>query len=88
MKEIVNRLAPDFVLPRLGGGRVGLSDLRGKVVVLNFWATWCPHCIEELPSLESGAVRSTSGGRGVRSQAASSRSGSAKGQTERRRTSV
>lgn len=46
--------APDFVLEEHGTGRlVRLSDLRGKVVVLNFWATWCPPCIAEMPELEA-----------------------------------
>jgi peroxiredoxin len=43
------REAPDFVLTDLQGQAVKLSDLRGKAVVLNFWATWCPPCKEEIP---------------------------------------
>jgi peroxiredoxin len=42
VKELINRLAPDFILPTLGGGRLALSDLRGQVVVLNFWSAECP----------------------------------------------
>lgn len=34
--------APDFRLDTLDGGKVNLSDLRGKIVIVNFWATWCP----------------------------------------------
>jgi peroxiredoxin len=41
--------APDFELTDLQGHAVRLSDLRGKAVVLNFWATWCPPCKEEIP---------------------------------------
>jgi peroxiredoxin len=44
--------APPFRLPAVAGGEVDLQSLRGRVVVLNFWATWCPPCVEELPSLE------------------------------------
>lgn len=46
-----NSAPVDFELTTLDGERVRLSDLRGKTVFLNFWATWCPPCVEEMPSL-------------------------------------
>ncbi len=44
--------APEFTVPGLTGGRIALRDLRGKAVFLNFWATWCPPCKQEMPSME------------------------------------
>ncbi len=48
----VGDVAPDFQLEDTKGNKVSLSDLRGKVVMVNLWATWCPPCIEEMPSME------------------------------------
>lgn len=44
--------APDFTLDRLGGGQMALSELRGKAVIVNLWASWCPPCRAEMPAIE------------------------------------
>ncbi len=47
------RVAPDFMLPDMNGQVVRLSQLKGKVVLLNIWATWCPPCRKEMPTMET-----------------------------------
>ena len=44
--------APNFMFPGLDGKMVSLSDHRGHVVLVNVWATWCPPCVDEMPSME------------------------------------
>jgi len=44
--------APDFTLQDMDAKKFSLKDYRGKVVLLNFWATWCPPCRREMPSME------------------------------------
>jgi peroxiredoxin len=48
----VGMAAPDFTLPDMAGKNQQLSDYRGKVIFLNFWATWCKPCKEEMPSMQ------------------------------------
>ncbi len=50
---LIARQAPSFTLPLFGGGTIRLEDLRGKVVFLNFWASWCPPCRAEAKTLEA-----------------------------------
>jgi len=47
------RPAQDFVATGLDGSKTALSSLKGKIVLLNFWATWCPPCKAEMPSIEA-----------------------------------
>lgn len=49
----VGSSAPDWTLPKHGGGQLSLSDYRGKIVILDFWATWCPPCGRLMPKLEA-----------------------------------
>jgi len=51
--KIEGKLAPDFTLPTMDGKAMTLADYRGKVVFLNIWATWCPPCREEMPSMQN-----------------------------------
>jgi len=44
--------APNFTFPGLDGKKVSLADYKGKVVLLNIWATWCAPCVAEMPSME------------------------------------
>jgi len=51
----VGNVAPDFTLVDLDGTEVRLSDLRGRPVIVNFWASWCGPCVEEFPLLRAAA---------------------------------
>ena len=44
--------APDFKFPGLDGKMISLADQKGKIVLVNIWATWCPPCVDEMPSME------------------------------------
>uniref|UniRef100_UPI0001A51B72 Thioredoxin family protein n=1 Tax=Geobacter metallireducens (strain ATCC 53774 / DSM 7210 / GS-15) TaxID=269799 RepID=UPI0001A51B72 len=45
-------LAPNFKLPTLSGENKSLAQYRGKIVLVNFWASWCPYCRDEMPSMD------------------------------------
>lgn len=55
--QLVSGPAPDFEVVKSDGTKLRLSQLRGKVVFVNFWATWCPPCREEIPDLEALAKK-------------------------------
>ena len=48
----LNAKAPNFELKSLTGEKVTLSDFKGKKIFINFWATWCPPCVEEMPTIQ------------------------------------
>ena len=50
---VVGAVAPDFKLRDINGEMVSLSDYHGQPVLVNFWATWCPPCLIEMPTIES-----------------------------------
>ncbi len=52
IEGLLGQRAPDFSLKTIDGRSLSLSSLNGSVVLLNFWATWCPPCREEMPSLD------------------------------------
>ncbi len=52
LKPLPPKSAAALDLPRLEGGRANLADLRGRVVLVNYWAVWCPPCRKEMPSME------------------------------------
>ena len=52
-------LAPNFSIETMDGQQFVLEEHRGKIVVLNFWGTWCPPCIQELPELNQLAITHT-----------------------------
>jgi cytochrome c biogenesis protein CcmG, thiol:disulfide interchange protein DsbE len=61
----IGSLAPDFTLASLEGEPVSLADLRGRPVIVNFWASWCGPCIEEFPLLRDAAARHEADGLAV-----------------------
>lgn len=61
----IGSVAPDFTLVSLEGEPIRLADLRGRPVIVNFWASWCRPCIEEFPLLRAAAARHEADGLAV-----------------------
>jgi cytochrome c biogenesis protein CcmG, thiol:disulfide interchange protein DsbE len=64
-RTAVGSVAPDFALADLDGNAIRLADLRGRPVVVNFWASWCGPCVEEFPLLRDAAARHAADGLAV-----------------------
>ena len=62
---LVGKPAPDFTLETLNGGHLSLASLKGRPVVLNFWASWCVPCREEAPQLRDLSEKQSQGGLAV-----------------------
>ncbi len=60
LKVLPQRAAPSLILPALNGGTVDLKAYRGRVVLVNFWAVWCPPCRKEMPSMNRLMARMAS----------------------------
>jgi Thiol-disulfide isomerase and thioredoxins len=54
---LVGHPAPEFTLTAADGSQVALNDLRGRVVLINLWATWCPPCRAEMPAIQQAYER-------------------------------
>jgi peroxiredoxin len=63
---LIGKVAPDFSLQSLDNQPVKLSSLKGSVVVVDFWATWCPPCRESLPNLNRMSNDAALAGRGLK----------------------
>lgn len=62
---LVGKAAPDFTLQTLNGGTISLASLKGRPVVLNFWASWCVPCRDEAPQLRDLSEKQTANGLAV-----------------------
>jgi len=77
------KAAPDFLLKDLGGKDITLDDYKGKVVFLNFWATWCPPCRQEIPGFVEAYEKYKDDGLVILGVAVSDRENSVKSYVEK-----